>query len=92
MIKHVQELTQPPHGFICFAWWVGVDNDQSIAGCISDSRKATDMEQELAEREPQSLKYIVANSFTHNCATRIVLAPYEHNYPMIISTHSGCQF
>ena len=42
-------------GTLC--WWAGVGNDQLIADCISGCRKAMNIGQKLAEKEPLGLKY-----------------------------------
>ena len=38
-------------------WWAGVSNDQSIADWISDCRKAINVGQKIAEKEPLGLNY-----------------------------------
>ena len=38
-------------------WWAGVSNDQSIADWISDGRKAINVGQKIAEKEPLGLNY-----------------------------------
>ena len=59
----------------------------------SGSIIATNRGQDLAGREPQSLKYITANLFRHNCMLpeyyMCLLASHKYKHPTIISTHSG---
>ena len=88
MIKHIQELAKTSHGFVDFKRFTlvsGVGNDLSIADCISGCRKAKNIGQKLAEKEPLGLKYITANLFPHNCTLpenyMCLSAPHENKYP-----------
>ena len=71
LIKHIHELAETSHGFVGFklflSWSARVGNDRLIADCISGCKKAINIGQELAEKEPLALKYITGNPFPHNC-------------------------
>ena len=54
-------------------WWAGVSNDQSIADWISDCRKAINVGQKIAEKEP---KLYTANLIPHNCTIPEITCVY----------------
>ena len=65
-----------------------------VADCIS-GRKAINIGQKIAEKEPLGLQYNTADPFPHNYTlyTRnymCLLAPHENKHPSKISTHSDC--
>ena len=66
-------------------WWVGIGKDRLITDCISGCRKAINIGQKLAEKEPVGLKYITANPFRHKCTLpenyMCLLVPHENKHP-----------
>ena len=84
LLKHIQELAKTSHGFIgssALRWWAGVGYDRSIAdcisvflwgrdeNCISGCRKAMNIGEKLAEKEPLGLKYtqLIRSHTTARC-------------------------
>ena len=92
MVKPIQELAKTSHGFVgssALHWWAGVGNDRSIADCISGCRKAINIGQKLAEKEPLGLKYtqlIHSHTTAHYQNYMRLLAPHENKHSSKIST------
>ena len=75
MVKHIQELAKTSHKYVgsraLHCWGGGGGGFATIADCISGCRKAINIGQKLAEKEPLVLKYTQLIC-SHTTAARIL--------------------